>query len=120
MGGSLSGFRIQYRLQVRHCTLHCRLRYDEDEQADAKNSVKRSRAATEDKKFYAKPMQITEPMKSELEIKIYRESTTSSSAISPQHGDEADGWDKVQRVIRPMPTALWGKCKSFLPTYDSP
>ncbi|OCL06349.1 hypothetical protein AOQ84DRAFT_78782 [Glonium stellatum] len=105
--GAGFAFSVACKFVVENCTVVTAA--TKDEKADDKNSVKRSWNDSEDHRFYAKPMQVSEPLKSELEIKIYRESTTSTSAVGAKHGDEEDGWNKVQRVIRPMPTALWGK-----------
>ncbi|KAF2810682.1 uncharacterized protein BDZ99DRAFT_519369 [Mytilinidion resinicola] len=105
--GAGFAFGVACKFVVENCTVVTAT--TKDEKADAKNSVKRSWNDSEDQRFYAKPMQVTEPLKSELEIKIYRVSTTATSAVGAKDGDEEDGWNKVQRVIRPMPTALWGK-----------
>jgi hypothetical protein len=64
---------------------------------------------------FSRPMQSGTPLMSDVQIRIYRQPstpTTVTAALAVQGQNEvSDGWNKVQRVIRPLSSAIWGECK---------
>ncbi|KAL7939904.1 hypothetical protein V8C35DRAFT_18625 [Trichoderma chlorosporum] len=90
-----------------------------DEKPTPKNSVSRDWGGgdnNEAQTIYSKPMQKKDPLMSTLDVRIYRDSgaafntaLVADSDSNLQQTSQNGGWCKVQRVIRPMPSALWGK-----------
>ena len=72
---------------------------------------------------YPKPMKSTVPLMSDVEIRIYRQALAQKAAPASihegqtGHDEGSDGWDKVQRVIRPLSSAIWGRCKFYTYIY---
>lgn len=79
-----------------------------DEKATDENSVTME---YKEERIFAKPMKISAPMKSDLEVKIYRYNTSPAFSTTETKGEKKDIWVNMQRVFRPMPSGLWGRCK---------
>lgn len=106
--GAGFAFNVACKFAIACCTVVSAA--TKDEQANDKNSLTRK---YEDERIYAKPMKISAPMKSDLEVKIYRDDVAPIflATATNQENDDQDGWIKMQRVFRPMPSGLWGQCK---------
>ncbi|KAI0391890.1 hypothetical protein F5Y17DRAFT_385086 [Xylariaceae sp. FL0594] len=122
-------FHIACKFVIASCTVITAKTADE-EPTDG-NSVSRHWGGNEAQSIYAKPMRRDAPLKSVLNVSIYRDPGAAFNAAlavgadsensqpnpnlqqieteTSQDGGGGGGWRKVQRVIRPMPSALWGK-----------
>ncbi|KAM7190136.1 hypothetical protein V8F20_009866 [Naviculisporaceae sp. PSN 640] len=92
-----------------------------DEKATEKNSATWSWWKEGQAKPHAKPMKSDSPLYSNAEIRIYRQVPTrrdgngvaSLMALADDsdipRDDGTDAWNRVQRVIRPLSSAIWGR-----------
>ncbi|KAK4166870.1 hypothetical protein QBC43DRAFT_204940 [Cladorrhinum sp. PSN259] len=124
--GAAFAFNVASLFAIADCTVISAV--EKNEVATEKNSKKWSWGkdgdATEAKP-HAKPMKQGSPLFSDVEIRIYRQLVpgkgdaggTTFDALEEDDSDiplddGTDGWKKVQRVIRPLSSAIWGRCES--------
>ncbi|KAK0667211.1 hypothetical protein QBC41DRAFT_279501 [Cercophora samala] len=111
--GAAFAFNVSCLFAIVNCTVVTAVKKD-DAATDENSKTLSWGNEGQQQSPYPKPMKRTVPLMSDVEIRIYRRVPATAEAFIADVGvqdDDFDGWDKVQRVIRPLSSAIWGRCK---------